>query len=66
MRYSTEPKYRILVRRYSFLSFARKYGDKYGKKLMETATKTGIDAAKILQNEWFKKLQKLQIWSEMK
>ena len=27
--------------------FARKFGDKYGKKLMDTATKTGIDAAKI-------------------
>ena len=37
------------------MSFARKYGDKYGKKLMETATKTGIDAAKMLQNKWFKK-----------
>ena len=28
------------------MSFARKYGDKYGKKLMDTATETGIDAAK--------------------
>ena len=28
------------------MSFARKCGDKYGKKLMDTATKTGIDAAK--------------------
>ena len=28
------------------MSFARKYGDNYGKKLMDTATKTGIDAAK--------------------
>ena len=28
------------------LSFARIFGDKYGKKLMDTATKTGIDAAK--------------------
>ena len=26
--------------------FARKFGDKYGKKLMDTVTKTGIDAAK--------------------
>ena len=26
--------------------FAREFGDKYGKKLMNTATKTGIDAAK--------------------
>ena len=26
--------------------FARKSGNEYGKKLMDTATKTGIDAAK--------------------
>ena len=29
------------------MSFARKFGDKYGINLMDTATKTGIDAAKI-------------------
>ena len=46
MRYSTEPKYRKYVGGYGFLSFARKFGDKYGKKLMNTATKTGVDAAK--------------------
>ena len=28
------------------MSFARKFGDKYGKELMDTATKTGIDPAK--------------------
>ena len=27
------------------MPFARKCGDKYGKKLMDTATRTGIDAA---------------------
>ena len=31
---------------YGFLSFARKFGDKSGKKLMDTATKIGVDAAK--------------------
>ena len=31
---------------YGFLSFARKFSDKYGKKIMDTATKTGIDTAK--------------------
>ena len=46
MRYSTKPKYRKYVKDYGFLSFARKCGDKYGTKLMDTATKTGIDAAK--------------------
>ena len=47
MGYSTEPKYRKYVKAYDFLSFARKLGDKYGeKKLMDMATKTGIDSAK--------------------
>ena len=34
------------VERYGFLSFARKFGDKYGKKLTDTATKTGTQAAR--------------------
>ena len=46
MRYSTEPTFRKYVKRYGFLSFAKKFGDKYGKKSMDTETKTGIDAAK--------------------
>ena len=46
MRYSTEPRFRKYVKGYGFLSFARKFVNKYGKKLMDTATKTGIDAAK--------------------
>ena len=29
------------------MSFAKKFGDKCDKKLMDTATKTGMDAAKI-------------------
>ena len=44
MRYSTEPRFRKYVKSYSFLSFVRKFGNKYDKKLMDTATKTGIDA----------------------
>ena len=47
MRYSLEPKYIKYVQGYGFLSFARKFADKYGKKSMDTGTKTGIDAAKI-------------------
>ena len=46
MRYSTELKFRKCAKEYGFLSFAGKFGDKYGTKLMNTATKTGIDAAK--------------------
>ena len=60
MRYSTEPKYRKYVKVYVFLSFSRKSGDKYDKKRMGTATKTGMDATKTALNEYFKKLQKLQ------
>ena len=56
MRYSTESRFRKYVKGYGFLSFAKKFGNKYGKKSMDTASKTGIDAAKLLQ----KKLQKLQ------
>ena len=45
MRYSLELNYRKYVKGYGFLSFVRKFVDKFGKKLMDTATKTGIDAA---------------------
>ena len=47
MRYSTEPRFRKYIKGYGFLSFARKLGNKYVKKLMDTTTKTGIYAAKI-------------------
>ena len=50
MRYSTEPKYRKYVKGYGLLSFAKQFGDKYGKNLMDTATKAGIDAAKTASN----------------
>ena len=42
MRYSTEPRFRKYVKGYGLLSFAKKFGN----KLMDTASKTGIDAAK--------------------
>ena len=51
MKYSTESKYREYVKGYGFLSFARRFRDKYGKKLMDNATKTGIGAAKTAANE---------------
>ena len=40
-RYSFEPNYRRYVKGYGFLSFAQKFGNKHGKKLMNTATKVG-------------------------
>ena len=51
MRYSTEQRFRKYVKGYGFLSFARNFGNKYGKKLMDTATKTGIDAVKTTSKE---------------
>ena len=39
MRYSHDPTKRKYVERYGFLSLARKFGDKYGKELMDTQTK---------------------------
>ena len=53
MRYSifNPLKYRKYVKGYGFLSFARKFGHKYGKKLMDTATKTGIDLEKLLLSQ---------------
>ena len=47
MRHSTVPRFRTHVKDFGFLSFAKKFVNKYGKKLMDTATKTRIDAAKI-------------------
>ena len=47
-RYSIEPKTRKYVKGYGFLSFARNLSKKYGKELLDTATKTGIDAAKAV------------------
>ena len=51
MRYWTEPKYRKYVKGYGILSFARKFGNKCGKNLMDTATKTGKDAVKTA-SQW--------------
>ena len=53
MRYSTEPRFRKYVKGYGF--FARKFGNKYGKKLMDTATKTGLDAAKVASKKFVQK-----------
>ena len=37
------------------MSFARRFGDNYGKKLMDTSTKMGIDAAKTASKRVVKK-----------
>ena len=46
MRYSLEPRDRIYVKRYGFMTFARSMSNKYGKKLLDTAKKSATDAVK--------------------
>ena len=50
MRYSIEPRDRIYVKRYGFLSFAKNMGknlsNKYGQKLLDSAKKSTTDAIK--------------------
>ena len=43
MRYSIEPRERRYIKGYGFLSFAKNFGNKYGKKLMNTTIKTGTN-----------------------
>ena len=47
-RYSVEPKTWKYFKRYVILSFAGNLIDKCGKKLIATATKTGLDAEKTV------------------
>ena len=50
MRYSIEPRDRIYVKGYGFLSFAKNMGkslsNKYGQKLLDSAKKPTTDAIK--------------------
>ena len=55
MRYSREPKFIKYVTGYGFLSFARKFGNKYEKKAMDAAAKTGIDATNTASKNFVQK-----------
>ena len=50
LKYSTEPRDRIYVKCYGFLSFAKNMGkslsNKYGQKLLDSAKKSTTDAIK--------------------
>ena len=46
MKYSIEPRNRIYVKGYEFMSFAKSMSNKYGKKPVDTAKKSGTDAIK--------------------
>ena len=46
MRYLLEPRDRIYVKGYGFISFARSISNKYGKKIVDIGKKFAIDAVK--------------------
>ena len=59
MRYSAQPKLRKYVKLNGFLSFARTFVNKYGKKFIDTTTKTEMNAAKTASKRVVRKLQKI-------
>ena len=54
MRYSIKPTERRFVKGYGFMSFARNFGDKYSKSLMDK----GIDLSKTFAKTAGKKILK--------
>ena len=55
MRYSIEPRKRVYVKGYGFMSFARSMSNKYGKKLLDTAKKSATDAIKTTSKKAIQK-----------
>ena len=62
MRYSIEPRDRIYVKGYGFLSFAKNIGknlsNKYGQKIIDTAKKSTTDAIKTASKRAIQKTAK--------
>ena len=60
MGYSLEPRYRIYVKGYGFLSFAKNMGkslsNKYGQKLLDSAKKSTADAIKTASKREIQKI----------
>ena len=63
MRCSFEPRDRVYVKGYGFMSFARNMSNKYGKKLVDTAKKSAADATKTASKRAIKKLLKQLVTS---
>ena len=51
MRYSIEPRERIYVKGYGFMSFARNFNDKYGKSLRNASKTFAKTASKEILKE---------------
>ena len=58
MRYSIEPRERRFVKGYGFMSFARSFGDKYSKSLMDKGIDVKKKIAKTADKKYLKKQQK--------
>ena len=62
MRYSIEPRDRVYVKGYGFLSFAKNMGkslsNKYGQKLLDSAKKSTTDAIKTASKRAIQKTAK--------
>ena len=58
MRYSIEPRDKIYVKGYGFMSFTRSMSNKYGKKLVDTAKKSATDAIKTASKRAIQKTAK--------
>ena len=50
-RYSIEPRTRKYVKGYGFLSFTKNLYNKYGKKLLDTATKTKLNTLQTVSKK---------------
>ena len=55
MRYSIEPRDRIYVKGYGFLSFAKRLSNEYGQKLLNSAKKSTTDAIKTASKSGIQK-----------
>ena len=61
MRYSIEPRDRIYVKGYGFLSFAKNMGknlsNKYSQKFLDSTKKSTTDAIKTIQSNSIKTIK---------
>ena len=58
MIYSLEPRDRIYVKGYGFMSFARGISNKYGKKIVDTAKKYATDSIQTASKRAIQKTAK--------
>ena len=56
MRFSIEPRDRVYVKGYGFLSFAKNWSNKYSQKLIDTAKKSTTDALKTASKRAIQKI----------